>query len=245
MPHMLGWFALRSDTSIEDAEWLLARAAGFNAGFALATSLASTAQLSADPASAETARRFGATPAILEAIRQWESARMAGAFPASLRSALRDNAREFHLQPAPGTQNSWDFQEVHPTRFTQDLGQSPTAEFHFKSPGTDPSVQWIVRATGKQPVHSLRIELNGQRVLELKDSPLPANGSLKYAGGTEAIVSDAKWNEIARVPVNGETRQPPPGDSVLRIRCAPQEATTLKIELRHFDPPIRIGQGRY
>ena len=81
MPHMLGWFALRPDTSIEDAEWLLARAAGFKAGFALATSLASTAQLAADPSSADAAKRFGATPAILEAIRQWETARMADAFP--------------------------------------------------------------------------------------------------------------------------------------------------------------------
>jgi len=41
MPRMLGWFALRPDTSLEDAEWLLAKAAGFKAGFALATSLAS------------------------------------------------------------------------------------------------------------------------------------------------------------------------------------------------------------
>uniref|UniRef100_UPI00286D0C60 hypothetical protein n=1 Tax=Armatimonas sp. TaxID=1872638 RepID=UPI00286D0C60 len=44
MPRMLGWFALRPETTIEDAQWLLARAAGFDAGFALATSLASTAQ---------------------------------------------------------------------------------------------------------------------------------------------------------------------------------------------------------
>ncbi len=49
MPHMLGWFALRANTSIEDAEWLLARAAGFDAGFTLATSLASTAPLEAHP----------------------------------------------------------------------------------------------------------------------------------------------------------------------------------------------------
>jgi hypothetical protein len=62
MPHMLGWFALRADTSVEDAEWLLARAAGFDAGFALAASLASTAQLEADPESADAAKQFGAIP---------------------------------------------------------------------------------------------------------------------------------------------------------------------------------------
>jgi hypothetical protein len=103
---MLGWFALRPETTLEDAQWLLARAAGFDAGFALATSLASTAQLSADPLSAETARRFGTIPAILEAIHQWETARRTGAFPEKLKAELRDNTREFHLEPRG--KNQWD-----------------------------------------------------------------------------------------------------------------------------------------
>ena len=43
---------------------------------------------------------------ILEAIRQWETARLAGAFPDHIKEALRDNSREFHLEPAgPGR---WD-----------------------------------------------------------------------------------------------------------------------------------------
>lgn len=110
MPRMLGWFALRPETTLEDAEWLLARAAGFDAGFALATSLASTAQLQADPSSAETARRLGNVPAILEAIHQWETARRTGAFPEKLKADLRDNQREFHLEPAG--QNQWDLYPI-------------------------------------------------------------------------------------------------------------------------------------
>ena len=116
MPHMLGWFALRPDTSIEDAEWLLARAAGFDAGFALAASLASTAQLAADPNSADAAKQFGATLAILEAIKQWETARMAGAFPPEVKAALRDNAREFHLEPVSA--GGWNLYAAHTERFT-------------------------------------------------------------------------------------------------------------------------------
>jgi hypothetical protein len=110
MPHMLGWFALSQETTLADAEWLLARAAGFDAGFALATSLASTAQLSADPSSAEALHKYGSTPAILEAVREWETARMSGAFPESLEAQLRDNTKEFHLDPAgPG---EWDLHPV-------------------------------------------------------------------------------------------------------------------------------------
>lgn len=106
MPHMLGWFAVGPRTTVADAEWMLARAAGYDAGFALATSLASTAQLEADPHSADALKKYGATPAILAAVRTWETARMAGAFPPKVRVMLRDNKREFHLE-AVGT-NQWD-----------------------------------------------------------------------------------------------------------------------------------------
>ncbi|HMP32534.1 MAG TPA: hypothetical protein PKD85_23200, partial [Saprospiraceae bacterium] len=35
MPNMLGWFLLSPTTTVEDIEWMMARAAGYNAGFAL------------------------------------------------------------------------------------------------------------------------------------------------------------------------------------------------------------------
>jgi hypothetical protein len=39
MPSMLGWFSLKAETSIEDIEWMLARGAGFDAGFGLSPAL--------------------------------------------------------------------------------------------------------------------------------------------------------------------------------------------------------------
>lgn len=127
MPHMLGWFALSKETTVADAEWLLARAAGFNAGFALATSLASTAQLAADPSSAQVLEKYGATPAILEAIRQWETARMAAAFPESIKAELRDNTREFHLQSAGAGQ--WD---LYPVLRVESHELGPATRIHAK-----------------------------------------------------------------------------------------------------------------
>ena len=105
LPRMLGWFSLRADTSVEDAEWLCARAAGYDAGFALATSFESAAQQKAgkmEPVKA----------AIFEAIKQWETARQSGAFPENIKPALQDVSREFHLKPVgPG---EWDLQPVKP-----------------------------------------------------------------------------------------------------------------------------------
>ena len=41
MPGMLGWFKMTPETSIEDIEWLLARASGYDAGYAFVASLES------------------------------------------------------------------------------------------------------------------------------------------------------------------------------------------------------------
>ena len=35
MPGMLGWFSMRNNTPVEDIEWMLARSAGYNAGYAV------------------------------------------------------------------------------------------------------------------------------------------------------------------------------------------------------------------
>jgi hypothetical protein len=160
MPHMLGWFALRPETSIEDAEWLLARAAGFDAGFALATSLASSAQLAADANSADAAKRFGATVAILDAVKQWETARTARAFPPEVKAALRDNAREFHLEPV--SEGHWNLFAAYTERFTHDAARREATQYAFQNPHAAQPLQWVVRCEGKQPVTGVTIEINGK-----------------------------------------------------------------------------------
>lgn len=93
MPRMLGWFSVREETTVEDVEWLCARAAGYDAGFALATSFKSQArQGSGNVVTAEGEKR-----AILDVVHQWETARQTGAFPESVKSELRDVDKEFRL----------------------------------------------------------------------------------------------------------------------------------------------------
>jgi hypothetical protein len=107
MPRMLGWFSVRPDTSVEDAEWLCARAAGYNAGFALATSFDSQAKQS----SADVDTKQAGNRAVLDVIHPWETARLTGAFPESVKADLRDVDREFRLSViGPG---EW---ELHPTK---------------------------------------------------------------------------------------------------------------------------------
>lgn len=201
MPRMLGWFALRPETSVEDAEWLLARAAGFHAGFTLATSLASTAQLEADPRSADTARKFGEVPAILnQAIRQWETARTTRAFPDAIRAALRDNTREFHLEPT-GPRSCNSSGEAFLQRFSHDLTRIEPSTFAFDPRESTQPPTWTLHSTSKAPLTGVQLTWNETAVAGLAAVTIPAGGRLRYAGGADLVVTDAGWKEVSRVPV--------------------------------------------
>ncbi|MCC7374686.1 MAG: hypothetical protein IT581_08515 [Verrucomicrobiales bacterium] len=238
MPRMLGWFALRPETSVEDAEWLLARAAGFHAGFTLATSLASTAQLEADPRSADTARKFGEVPAILEAIRQWETARMARAFPDSIRAALRDNTREFHLEPAGP--RSWNLREAFLQRFSHDLTRVEPSTFSFDSRESTQPPTWTLHSTSKAPLTGVQLTWNETAVAGLAAVTIPAGGRLRYAGGADLVVTDAGWKEVARVPVEFHRGVSTARRHTLVVRTQVPGEGTLKLEVRELGPATSL-----
>ena len=241
VPHMLGWFALRAETSIEDAEWLLARAAGFDAGFALATSLASTAQLAADPGSAETARRFGATGAILESIRVWEGARMAGAFPPSVKEGLRDNEREFHLGTA--RDGGWELQEAFLFRsnYVSTSGEPLGVSIH--NPATTQPLRWVIRAVGKPAPAAIHLEAGEGGIFDWNPAALPEGGSLRYEGGDSVVVADAAWKEVARLPVRAEGWRVRYGDSTVKLRASLREGASLKAEFRTLSLPTHLERS--
>ncbi|MGA3328013.1 MAG: hypothetical protein ABSF45_26485 [Terriglobia bacterium] len=108
IPHMLGWFAVRAETTPEDAEWLCARAAGYDAGFALAASFDSKATQSSSDVGGIDKKQA----AIFDVINQWETARQSDAFPESVKPALQDVNQEFHLTPVGS--GEWELQPVKP-----------------------------------------------------------------------------------------------------------------------------------
>ena len=85
MPGMLGWFKMTPETSIEDIEWLLARSAAFNAGYAFVTNH-------------ETIAENGNSDKILQMIGDWEKLRIAGLFSEEQKRKMEDIAKEFSLE---------------------------------------------------------------------------------------------------------------------------------------------------
>jgi hypothetical protein len=82
---MLGWYLLTKTTTLSEMEWMLARAAGYDAGFAM---VARTASL----------RGNTSTNELLDAIREWETARLSMAFSDEQRERLKNPKNEFHLE---------------------------------------------------------------------------------------------------------------------------------------------------
>ena len=98
LPNMLGWYLLTETTTLADMEWMLARAAGYNAGFAMATSLAAL-------------KKNSQTDELLLAIRDWEQLRRARAFSQEQRERLKIPANEFHLVRTG--ENTWNLFPFH------------------------------------------------------------------------------------------------------------------------------------
>ena len=220
MPRMLGWFRMSSATSLEDAEWLLARAAGFDAGFAFVTSPGTVAQ-----------NGFGEE--ILEAIRVWEGARLAGAFPGPQKSALQDISREFTLGE---TSDGWSLREVYSFKGTHSRREQPgmptATELELDNPFGSQPVALILRCTGKVAAEELVLELDGREV-DLGASLQPGQ-SLRWVRGPEMVLHDAAWQELTRIGLTVEDLRIPAGPSRARVICrfSGSEEPELKVELR-------------
>lgn len=85
MPNMLGWFLLSPTTGTEDIEWMMARAAGYNAGFAL---VARYKSLQSNPNTAQ----------LLALVKLWQEAYRLKIFSADQIARLKNPENDFHLE---------------------------------------------------------------------------------------------------------------------------------------------------
>jgi hypothetical protein len=177
--------------------------------------------------------------AILEAIKQWETARMAGAFPPEIKADLRDNTREFHLEPVSA--GGWNLYAAHTERFSHDAGHVEPTKGTFQNPYAAQRLQWVVRCVGQRPLKGVTVEINGKPALSLDERAVPGGGALRYSGGSEASICDSTWKELARVPVAAEVVQIASGAQQIAISCLSQSGSSLKIELRTLGPAKAIG----
>ncbi len=162
LPSMLGWFSMSGQTSVEDTEWLLARAAGFDAGFAFNLNF-------------DNVDRNGESEAIFKAMNTWESARMAGAFTVEQKLRMEDIRNEFHLESAG--KGEWKLFPFHIMRYVHEQKERQPGEplfstFEFENPYENQPAMFLLNLLPmeKSPgssVEKITLEVNDYNKLEI------------------------------------------------------------------------------
>lgn len=233
MPAMLGWFNMTAQTSLEDAEWLLARAAGFDAGFALNTSL-------------RVVQDNGLSESILQTIKAWESARMSGAFSESQKRRLQDIRQEFHLEASDA--RSWSLYPVCSAKHTlaQQVqpGQPSEATWELDNPHGVQPLQFILQVSGDASVSDVTLEIDGAGEVSVP-ATLPPGSLLKYGGAGHAIVYDKTWKELEQVGLDASELRMGPGRHLVRFGCRFQTASRpeVKLEFRMIGEAEKLGSA--
>jgi len=222
MPGMLGWFRMTEQISIEDAEWMLARSAAFDAGYAFVTSY-------------EALERNGSTDRILDAIGLWERARMAGAFSAEQMSRMEDPNTEFVLVGV--AEGVWELTQVYPQIFRHERGARQPGEpasstFALENPGDEQVLQWILTAEDGV-VSDIQMAIDEREVIRASVR-LEQGWSLRYEGGTVATVIDANNRRVRDVPVSEENFRIAAGNHTLSFSSSlrPEQEAKARLELR-------------
>lgn len=225
VPRMLGWYLMTPTTCLSDMEWMLARSAGYDSGFALNTS-------------AEALRKNPETGRILDALREWELARRAGAFTSAQRELLRNPRREFHLEAAIG--GGWDLFPYHDSaEFTHEKvvrqpGEPTSVHWEVSNPDEGQAVQFKLRVTGDGGgITNPTFEIGHGATLQVPVE-ISSGQSLLVEKDAIARVYDAKGVQVKSIPL---VTKPPllrHGANSIQFECefegepSPKVAVTFK-----------------
>ena len=229
-PRMLGWFQLRlaagnvPATSVDDIEWVLSKCAAYGAGFALATSLGEVGG-------------NGQSAAILDAVREWEAARMAGAFTSEQQEKLKAAGSEWHLESAG--EGGWRLTPVTLARFTCSSealqpGQPAENLWELTNPYAEQPLHLTLRVPhdAATPVEAPTVSIGGTELAFR--TTLGAGQYLVCDGTPEATVYDANWNELATAEADAE----PP-----LVRAGTQEVGFVVPMMMGAAPSVEVGVG--
>ena len=225
MPGMLGWFSMRNNTPVEDIEWMLARSAAFNAGYAF---------VSGD-------RPFqtnGQTNEILKLIGEWEKARMANAFTEQQKELMKDIKNEFHLETIG--KNNWNLYPVYSFKFKHEDREKQPGEplfstFKFENPEDNNVVSFILTAQDAT-ISNIKLEIDNCCEVNLPIK-LNAGESVRYTGGKNAFILDENLQKKGEFPVNASSLQIRKGNHSFTFDCSFSEKgkePAAKFEVRMF-----------
>jgi hypothetical protein len=237
MPRMLGWYLLSAYTSMADMEWMLARAAGYGAGFAMV----------ARPDALRTNRIAGE---LLDAIREWEQARNSFSFSADQKERMKDPKNEFHL--VKNGDQGWTLSQVlfsqayKYEKFIRQPGEPTYSTFKVEQPTGKQPLKFRLRAAGEEgSIKNIRLIIDNSIELSVPND-LNAGETLIADGTRSVIILDKtgkrkssfefpkelpvldKGNHIITIDGKFEGTQPPVLETQFRFDGLPEEVVKRK-----------------
>ncbi len=225
MPAMLGWFLMTSETSIEDIEWLLARSAAFDAGFAFVCNY-------------EAIEKNGNSDRIMHLIGEWEKVRIAGLFTEEQKQRMEDINNEFSLEKL--NDKEWNFFQVFSGKFKHEKklrqpGEPLYSTFKFEHIGNEKTINFILTAIDSD-VSEITMEIDNYKKIVLATT-IHAGELIKYTGGKKAYVYDKNWQLINKFEVDPSAFQVSNGEHSITFDCEFNKTGTepmVKLEIRTF-----------
>ena len=219
-PNMLGWFWYQAGTTLEEMEWMLARAAGWNAGYAL---VVNPGDLDKNPN----------TDQVIEAIRTWEEAKTRAIFTESQKILLKAGENDFSLVKI--SDNEFQLQYYKKVLFTHENlvlqpGQPHYSEWKFTNAYEEQDLYFRLLASGEEgELEALVLELNGSHTLEIP-FVLKAGFSCIYDGQGNLLLYDARGSLKKKEEVNWEGTHLDKGSHVLQVSCTFSSDCDLELQ---------------
>ena len=222
MPAMLGWFQLRPETSLEDIEWMLARSAAFDAGYAF---VVNDMSLEKNKISDEIFRTIGI----------WEEARLSKLFTDEQKEEMKDLKNEYRLIKENSNKyvlthiNSFKFNHV---KKNLQPGEPVASKFEFDLNEKSNDWELIIQSINSE-TKDISIEFDNYRKLVL-NVDLKENEILKFDGKNKLTVYQANWNKIKELEINNFDLKLEKGKHNISFDCkfSSGDNAQAKLELR-------------
>jgi len=229
IPAMLGWFQMTPSTSVEDIEWLLARSAGYNAGFALVSDFSTIDQ-------------NGISQELFARIKGWEDMRMSASLPEPLKAKLRDGKNEFHLEAVmAGSWNLFEYQVARKSWKRFGTAKPATTEAILNNNFGPQALQFLLQCPDSSSINSIVLKLNGKAIaLPVK---LKAGESLKYTGKDKLMIFSKNWKLIQEIKTEPLQFSMNEGENkmLLNFDANIPQNSTIKAEFKVMSRPDRIA----
>lgn len=220
MPNMLGWFLFGPKTTLEEMEWMLARSAGYNAGYALVANLES---LKTNPQTDEVIRQ----------INVWEEARKRKIFNTKQLEALKNTDIDFTLTKSSETEFQLQYYKKNFVEHENEElqpGQPAFSEWNFNCSSGEQNLYVKLGADGKSgEISDINIELDGFQKIPVPFA-LKAGESFIFDGTNELLHYDSKGRLKSRVSVELNTVKVGNGSHTIRFDCSASDDSDITIK---------------